>query len=131
MNSRESRPRVLDAYFKRNEGLTRKLERYYGNKTDEELKYIKAELIRREKMLGNIPLLASTTPIVFLIFGSQLNKYFPHNSWEWLLAVVLSVVVIVWSINHHFACKGRVGLDLFLIEEIEKERSQTESTPVK
>ncbi|HEU4964660.1 MAG TPA: hypothetical protein VFV52_12510 [Bacilli bacterium] len=131
MNSRESRPRVMDAYYKSREGLIRKVERYYRRKSDEELKWIKAELTRREKMLGNIPLLASTTPIVFLIFGSQLNKYFPHDGWEWLMAVTLSVSVIVWSINHHFRCKGRVGLDLFLVDEILKERSQTGTTPVK
>jgi hypothetical protein len=124
LNSRETRAHVLDAHHKKWEGLVTQLRQYYRGKSDEELWLIRAELIREQQMLGNIPLLASTTPIVFLIFGSQVNRYFPHDSMRWLLVVFVSVLVIVWSINHHFRKRGRLHLDLFLIEEIEKDRSK-------
>lgn len=130
MKSRETRPQVLDRYFKQREGIIVAIDRYYRSKSDEELRLIRAELTREQQMLGNIPLLASTTPIVFLIFGSQVNHYFPHTSIRWKVAVVLSVLIIVWSINHHFRKRGRVYLDLYLIEQIEKERSKTAQTPV-
>ncbi|MCX7568893.1 hypothetical protein OS242_02820 [Tumebacillus sp. DT12] len=130
MKSRETRPQILDRHFKQREGIILAIDRYYRSKTDEELRLIRAELTREQQMLGNIPLLASTTPIVFLIFGSQVNQYFPHTSIRWKVAVVLSVLIIVWSINHHFRKRGRVYLDLYLIEQIEKERSKTAQTPV-
>jgi hypothetical protein len=130
VNSRETRVHVIDAHYKQWEGLVRDLSRYYRSKSDEELWLIRAELVREQQMLGNIPLLASTTPIVFLIFGSQVNRYFPHDSWRWLVVVIASVLVIVWSINHHFRKRGRLHLDLFLIEEIQKERSKNHRTLV-
>jgi hypothetical protein len=124
VNSRETRPQILDGYFKKREGMVREIDRYYRSKSDEELHMIRAELTREQQMLGNIPLLASTMPIVFLIFGSQVNQYFPHNSIRWKVAVILSVLIIVWSINLHFRKRGRVYLDMFLIEQIQKERSK-------
>ncbi|MFD2168663.1 hypothetical protein [Tumebacillus lipolyticus] len=124
MKSTETRARMLDRYYRRHAGMVKKVRRYYLMKDEEELAVIRAELTRRQHMLGNIPLLASTTPIVFLIFGSQVNRYFPHDSLHWLIVAILSILVIVWSINHHFKQKGRVHLDLWLIEQILKDRFQ-------
>lgn len=127
MNSRETRPKVLDEHYRKRFGMVLKLERYYRSKTEEELRLIRAQLVRQQQMLGNVPLLASTTPFVFLIFGGHVLKFFPHDSYGWLIVVVLSILVIVWSINHHFRKKGRVHLDLFLLDRIEQERAQTRS----
>ncbi|TCP59336.1 hypothetical protein EV586_101552 [Tumebacillus sp. BK434] len=124
MKSTETRPKVLDGYFRAHEGIVKELCHYYRAKSKKELWLIRAELNRRRHMLGNIPLLASTMPIVFLIFGAQVNKYFPHDSLRWMIVAVASILVIVWSINHHFRQKGRVHLDLWLVDEIMKERSQ-------
>ncbi|ASS75227.1 hypothetical protein CIG75_09695 [Tumebacillus algifaecis] len=124
MKSTERNPQVLDAYYRAHEGIVKDLSHYYQSKSKEELWLIRAELTRRRHVLGNIPLLASTTPIVFLIFGTQVNKYFPHDSLRWMIVAVSSILIIVWSINHHFRQKGRVHLDLWLIEEIMKERFQ-------
>ncbi|MGZ4123121.1 MAG: hypothetical protein ACXVC1_08200 [Tumebacillaceae bacterium] len=130
MRSRECRPKVMDEHYKRHFGMVLKLERYYRGKSDEELRLIYAELVREQQMIGNIPLLASTTPVIFLIFGGHVNKYFPHDSFGWLLIVALSILIITWSINHHFRKKGRVGLDAHIVEQIRKERSQNQQTPV-
>jgi hypothetical protein len=130
LKSIETKPEVMDGYYRKHAGIVKKLYRYYSGKTGEELWTIRAVLTKRQHMLGNIPLLASTTPIVFLIFGGQVNQYFPHDSLRLLLAVLASILIIVWSINHHFRQKGRVHLDLWLIEEILKERSQIEGSAV-
>lgn len=129
-NVTETRRRVLDAQYKKSKWLVKKLERYYRDKSTQDLQWMRAELERRQGMIGNIPLLASTTPIVFLIFGAQVNKYFPHDSiWLWIV-VMLSVLVIVWSINHHFRVKGRVNLEVYLVDQILKERSHGKEEPV-
>ncbi|KEO83736.1 hypothetical protein [Tumebacillus flagellatus] len=120
----------MDEHYGKRLGFLKKLHRYYSEKTDEELLYIRAQLVREQHMLGNVALLASTTPIVFLIFGAQLGKYFPHDSVSWVVAVVVCILIIVWSINHNFRKKSRVHLDLFLIEEIQKQRSQKSQRPV-
>jgi hypothetical protein len=130
LNTSEARPKVLDAQFKKNKWLIKKLDRYYRSKSDQDLQWMRAELQRRQGMLGNIPLLASTTPVIFLIFGAQVNKYFPHDKFHWLIVAVLSVVVIVWAINHHFRVKGRVNLEMYLVDQILKERSQRKPEPV-
>lgn len=131
LKSRETRPRVLDAHYQRHRSMLDRLVRYYSGKSTEELRYMHLELTREQQTLGNIPLLASTTPIVFLIFGGHLGRYFPHDGIGWVVIAVLSICVIVWSINHHFRQKGRVHLDKYLIEEIIKERSQNPSSSVK
>ncbi|PWK06628.1 hypothetical protein [Tumebacillus permanentifrigoris] len=121
---------MLDAYFAKHSRFSMRLYRYYSEKSDEELCFIRAHLIQEQHMLGNVPLLASTMPIVFLIFGSQLGKYFPHDSLSWVIAAMVSILIIVWSINHNFRHKSRVHLDLYLIEEIQKARSQNSPRPV-
>lgn len=120
----------MDEHFAKNAKFVKRLYRYYGGKSEEELRIIRAQLVRDQHMLGNVPMLASTTPIVFLIFGSQLGKFFPHDSLSWVVTAVASILIIVWSINHNFRHKGRVHLDLYLIEEIQKERSQNNTRPV-
>jgi len=130
MRCTETRPHVLDGYYGQRMSLVPPLERYYRAKETEELLLIRSALVREQHMLGNIPLLASTTPIVFLIFGSQLGKFFPHDSLSWLVVAVLSILVIVWSINHHFRRKGRIHLDLYLVDRVLKERSQNDPSPV-
>jgi hypothetical protein len=122
---------MMDAHYQKHFGRVLKLERYYRRKSDEELRLIYAELVREQQMIGNIPLLASTTPVIFLIFGGHVSKYFPHDSFGWLFVVVISILIIVWSINHHFRIKGRIGLDKHIVEQIVKERSQNGQTPVK
>lgn len=121
----------MDAHYEKHFGMVQKLELYYGGKSDEELRLIQAELVREQGMIGNIPLLASTTPVIFLIFGEHVSRYFPHDSFGWLFVALLSILIIVWSINHHFRIKGRIGLDKHIVEQIIKERSQNEQTPVK
>jgi hypothetical protein len=121
---------VLDEHFAKHSRFAMRLYRYYSEKSDEELRFMRAHLVQEQHMLGNVPLLASTTPIVFLIFGAQLGKYFPHDSLSWVIAALVSILIIVWSINHNFRHKGRVHLDLYLIEEIQKERSQNSPRPV-
>lgn len=134
MKTGETRPHVLDAHYAKLVSLVPDLVHYYSSKSDNELQLIRAALVREQNMLGNIPLLASTTPIVFLIFGSQLGKYFPHDRMSWLVVALLSVLVIVWSINHHFRRKGRIHLDLHLVDRImelrSEERSQKSPAPV-
>jgi hypothetical protein len=134
VNCRETRRSILDRHYAKRIKLVKKLERYYSSKSEEELRMMRAALVREQGMLGNIPLLASTTPIVFLVFGTQMNEYFPHDSYSWLIVAGLSVVLIVWSINHHFRNKGRVNLDAHLVDQILQERerdSQKSSPPVK
>ncbi len=120
----------MDKEYKKNKWLVKKIDKYYRTKSVQDLQWMRAELVRRQGMLGNIPLLASTTPIVFLIFGAQVNKYFPHDSIWLFIVVVLSILVIVWSINHHFRVKGRVNLEVYLVDQILKERSHQEEEPV-
>ncbi|MBL0387955.1 hypothetical protein JJB07_15040 [Tumebacillus sp. ITR2] len=120
----------MDEHFGKRIGFVKRLYRYYNEKSDEELRFMRAQLVREQHMLGNVPLLTSTTPIVFLIFGTQLGKYFPHDSLSWVVAAIVCILIIVWSINHNFRKKSRVHLDLYLIEEIQKERSQNSPRPV-
>lgn len=128
----ETRARVLDEHYSKNRRMLERLVRYYNSKSTEELCLIRLELVRERQTLGNIPLLASTTPLVFFIFSSHLERYFPHDGMGWVVAAVLSIIVIFWSINHHFRQKGRVHLDQYLIEEILKERrSQNSASSVK
>lgn len=112
--------------------MLERLVSYYNSKSTEELRYMRLELTREQQTLGNIPLLASTTPIIFLIFGNHLGRYFPQDGNGWVVVTALSIVVIVWSINHHFRQRGRLHLDQFLIDEILKERrSQNPASSVK
>ncbi|MGB8955045.1 MAG: hypothetical protein WCC10_06710 [Tumebacillaceae bacterium] len=132
MKSLETRTRVLDAHYDKHRRMVERLVRYYNGKSTEELRYMRFEVAREQQTLGNIPLLASTTPIVFLIFGSHLGRYFPQDGIGWVVVAVLSIMVIFWSINHHFRQRGRLHLDQFLIDEILKERrSQNPASSVK
>jgi hypothetical protein len=132
VKSRETRTRVLDAHYNKRRKMLERLVRYYNSKSTEELRYMRFELALEQHTLGNIPLLASTTPIVFLIFGGHLGRYFPQDGIGWVVVAMLSIVVIVWSINHHFRQRGRLHLDQFLIDEILKERrSQNSASSVK
>ena len=94
--------------------------------TLQQLYLLRAHHTCEQGMLGNIPLLVSTVPLIFLIFGSHLTEYLPSDNFGWLLAVLILIVAVIWSLTHHFQVKGKTACDLYLIDTViwQKEKAK-------
>lgn len=92
-----------------------------------ELVIFRAKLAEQNGMLGKIPLIMSTTPVVFLIFGSHVTKYLTTKNLLWLWFLLASITMIVWSLQYHFHKKGQTQRALYLVDAILKEKSSTPS----
>lgn len=90
--------------------------REFQKKSLDELYILRALYTHRQGMLGNIPLIASTTPLIFFIFGKHVEKYLPSHNFWWIFVLVLTIVMITWSLNHHFRLKGEMASLLYLID---------------
>ncbi|MFC4768926.1 hypothetical protein [Effusibacillus consociatus] len=96
-----------------------------------ELYLLRAQYSCEQGMLGNIPLMASTVPLVFLIFGGHVSKYLPSHNFLWIVVMVLSVIVIVWALTYHFRLKGSTACCIYLVDLAirQKERNQGRDSP--
>lgn len=94
------------------EGLWEK----FHNLSLQELYFLRAQYTCEKGMQGSIPLIASTVPFVFLIFGSHVTKYLPSHNFLWLIVMILSVVMIVWALTYHFRKKGQTACNMYLID---------------
>lgn len=81
-----------------------------------ELYMLRARYTREQAMLGYIPLIASTVPLVFLIFGNHWTRYLPSHNSLWLLVMAFSIVAIVWALSYHFRRKGSTACRIYLID---------------
>ncbi|WP_018133241.1 hypothetical protein [Effusibacillus pohliae] len=92
----------------------------------QDLYLLRARYTREQGLLGNVPLLASTVPLIFMVFGNHLAYFLPsHNSW-WLLVMGISVVSIAWSLTHHFRVKGNTACMIYLIDQAIRQRESTD-----
>lgn len=90
----------------------------------QELYLLRAHYANQQGKLGNIPLISSTVPLLFLIFGGHVTKYLPSHNFWWLLVLILTIVVITFSLNYHFHLKGQTAGIIYLLDLTIRQKEQ-------